>query len=1345
MTHREKLFLPVVVALGASCAGPSTSEVTGNESTSTSTEGSTERSIDIPMLTKEVLEERAKLARGGRLLVPRSGGEVRIATPQTMLDALDIPAELTPSVVSLVTPHAEAAFDAAQWGVLAPRRGGSFVVLSTGQSNSTTVRSEPGTDFLNDGTVAGDAVTFTIRVNVPAGVNRFTFDYNFLSSEYPEFVNSAFNDAFTVRITDRNGTRQALAPVSVNSAAFQPASDTLVGPSSTFPFRLYVNTPTGVDTIFDNGGLMDAGITDFQRVEVEVADAGVATLEFDIRDVGDGILDSAVILDNFSFATVATLDPSPLDSTDPTDPAQGMIEASTSRVTTDLARLTTGGRPVLGVIADGTTQLLLRSVVPGPQPVTFQLNAAMEEQGGLSAHDATTLTWSNSINVNPVVSGGKHYAFALYRAPANFLRPGSIAMDDALKSRAIQLTMTQGAMVRSVPLDVIRRPVVVVPDMWSSCTSWTNAAIWRASESESGPPSGTPNFLEIECAQYSPHLGLTHAETTGVVASAILDVITLTRERGVAATQVDLVGHGFGGLVARRYLGRGGYRNPTNFGSGDANRFVSINTPHRGARMACEISEFRKYQKEIGHWENLANPAESVKTEFENAQVLIDDALGQVGLDDMRLDSPHIAALPAITVPTHALFTQNGLAIPVSTATEGAFGPVTNMLDNPLGNLKVVYTNLINTSRRLPDGAAFTQLQRLQRLYGRASIFFCDAGACGAGNPPNTDHDLFTTVTEQRGGLIGAHTTQFSALMGQALTAHSRVNANPAHSTRLNDLLDARLEAGAFAPGLAAPGPGACPPQPTDLLATPDVGIKAITRDLQILSPTPNTVVTPGGTVRVVIQPLNNFQPRVIVVQGGGIAHVLTAPPFEMDISVPHEAIGTFSVRAMAFSGGGNIAFAPQVNTPVNLTATLNSIELLGGDIVLDRPGRTRQLRVIGNYSDGIERDLSTSAQGTIYSVSNAGTLPFASVTTTGLLTALRAGDVTISASNGIQRTSVSVRVGASRCGDRVIDAGEACDDGNNNNGDGCSATCTFENNPPIARCSNPDVCNAPGVCHATVTGLGNGSTDPDNNPLSFTQSPAGPYSVGSHAVTVTVSDGQLQSQCIASLDVNDCEAPDLTCPGNFAVECTGSGGATVTPPPGGVTDNCGATVASPATGFRALGQHQLAYTASDAAGNQDTCSTTVTVLDTIGPVGTATAIPLLAWPPLQDYRTIDLSACGIQVVDACTGTVAPTIHQAQINCVTSDELDNAPTWTDGETVNDIVVTGPTTVRLRAEHDLASDGRVYTIHFKVFDTAGNMSIGTCPVRVRPAHCPPGGDGAPSCTPTDSGAKFSVCR
>jgi cysteine-rich repeat protein len=58
-------------------------------------------------------------------------------------------------------------------------------------------------------------------------------------------------------------------------------------------------------------------------------------------------------------------------------------------------------------------------------------------------------------------------------------------------------------------------------------------------------------------------------------------------------------------------------------------------------------------------------------------------------------------------------------------------------------------------------------------------------------------------------------------------------------------------------------------------------------------------------------------------------------------------------------------------------------------------------------------------------------------------------------------------------CGDRVLDAGEQCDDGNTLAGDCCSATCQFE---PLgtscddkSMCTVSDTCNGAGVCGSAV------------------------------------------------------------------------------------------------------------------------------------------------------------------------------------------------------------------------------------------------------------------------------------
>ncbi|WP_428263943.1 HYR domain-containing protein [Haliangium sp.] len=190
-------------------------------------------------------------------------------------------------------------------------------------------------------------------------------------------------------------------------------------------------------------------------------------------------------------------------------------------------------------------------------------------------------------------------------------------------------------------------------------------------------------------------------------------------------------------------------------------------------------------------------------------------------------------------------------------------------------------------------------------------------------------------------------------------------------------------------------------------------------------------------------------------------------------------------------------------------------------------------------------------------------------------------------------------------CGDGVVSPGEECDDGNSIDGDGCSSDCQLEvtNQPPDPVCNDADECNSAGQCSADVGGLGAGSSDPDGDPIDITVSPLGPYAVGQHAVTVSVSDGSLTAECTASVIVRDCEAPDISCPDDFTAECDGAGQATITAPDASATDNCTVTdVVAPGTVSAPLGASDLAYTAADGAGNGASCTTTVTVVDTTAP-----------------------------------------------------------------------------------------------------------------------------------------------
>jgi hypothetical protein len=69
----------------------------------------------------------------------------------------------------------------------------------------------------------------------------------------------------------------------------------------------------------------------------------------------------------------------------------------------------------------------------------------------------------------------------------------------------------------------------------------------------------------------------------------------------------------------------------------------------------------------------------------------------------------------------------------------------------------------------------------------------------------------------------------------------------------------------------------------------------------------------------------------------------------------------------------------------------------------------------------------------------------------------------------------------------------------------GCAINCAPVNQPPVAKAHDVTVAAGPGgTANASVD---NGSFDPDGDPITITQTPAGPYSVGTTSVLLTVVD----------------------------------------------------------------------------------------------------------------------------------------------------------------------------------------------------------------------------------------------
>jgi hypothetical protein len=118
-------------------------------------------------------------------------------------------------------------------------------------------------------------------------------------------------------------------------------------------------------------------------------------------------------------------------------------------------------------------------------------------------------------------------------------------------------------------------------------------------------------------------------------------------------------------------------------------------------------------------------------------------------------------------------------------------------------------------------------------------------------------------------------------------------------------------------------------------------------------------------------------------------------------------------------------------------------------------------------------------------------------------------------------------------------------------------------------------------------------------------------------------------------------------------------------------------------------------------------CDATVRIEDLRPPIIVMRADPLSVWPPNHKYRTITPQMMVVSATDACG--VPLDLSLALVLEIRSDEPDDATG--DGKTVNDILVTCPNRVDLRAERAGGGNGRVYTIVYRFFTENGVSADG----------------------------------
>ena len=199
-------------------------------------------------------------------------------------------------------------------GTMSPTNGDTFIILSTGRAGvniSTTDGENPGdergTYFSNKYGMPRDFVELELELKVPIHMHSLLYDYQFFSTEYPEYVTSGYNDRFTVTV---NSPSEGVSTFSldVNSGDFALDSNYISGTGfDVFAQSGNPNNVDIVDTTPRNPGA-DAGATPLKTIGGTihpVAPLETITVTFRIQDYGDNQFDSAIFIDNLVFSGYA--------------------------------------------------------------------------------------------------------------------------------------------------------------------------------------------------------------------------------------------------------------------------------------------------------------------------------------------------------------------------------------------------------------------------------------------------------------------------------------------------------------------------------------------------------------------------------------------------------------------------------------------------------------------------------------------------------------------------------------------------------------------------------------------------------------------------------------------------------------------------------------------------------------------------------------------------------------------------------------------------------------------------------------------------------------------------------
>ncbi len=693
------------------------------------------------------------------------------------------------------------------------------------------------------------------------------------------------------------------------------------------------------------------------------------------------------ILDaNFDY-THTDLSDGALSNISPSDP--NLVGASVARV---------------GAVADGATKLLLRYTASSPGTVTFGDTPA------LAGEKWTDINGNPATNVATHVIDGKNIAFALYTVPPQMPDPQQLKIN--IKFTA-DFTPTGGAVQTTTTPDFIieRPPVLLVHGTWSKPDAWRADRVLIPLATPANPDltgyievsNGDKTFDRLQQHGFDTAHGLQpqdvlvdwsgkgatgFAAKDGIFQPYLKNIEAKYRGDGVAITRCDVIAHSQGGILVRRFVQMGfnnktPYRNPKNFNQGEFRRFIGLAIPNLGTEFANTI------------WDTYKGLPVVLDIHFADACAKAVGSITDGGVENLRVGSPAERQIAATPLLSH-MITDQGTSFPTSSGVPAIL-------------------NIFKTFGRIYDPSG-------------NSIDYGETGGSIDDVFRGRANDTVVAVPSQQAGLRKTTDINFPDVIHPCPgvsyynpCTHTEMQANDSINNEIIALLTG--DETDFVTSLPAVQ-AVYDASDYDVLPFPTNARAHLRRQLQtvraatsplltVTSPTATTVIQPGGSLTIQVQPVSGVNIKSVLFMLGsgdsfiGSAEVETAP-FQATFTIPASYVGQLPITIYARDANGNIAPATAPTLTATTSATVKALNLSPDQSSLTSQRETVQLQALAYFSDNVSRDVADASTGTTYQ-SSAPTI--ATVSADGLVTALANGTATITATNHGQSAHVAVTV----------------------------------------------------------------------------------------------------------------------------------------------------------------------------------------------------------------------------------------------------------------------------------------------------------------------------------------------